>query len=666
MSLMIRSLVVATLFLGAPAWGAKFKVNSTADPGDGVCDSTCTLRDAIIAANERPGKDEIEFKRILGSSPSTIYLQEGLPIITDRVKMKATIKERRDLPGRPSKRPGIVLDFSSAAAVAGAGGAQFYPNGFTIAGPDASKSTITGFVFSELNGDGHADCLRSDANPDPLSSAANPFPRLGFCGTGVFIFGADDVTVAGNYFHLDADGITPSGTGLAAVEVYDGSDTMIGGRKANDRNVIWAADLRSNELADVVATMVRLWQFGWNEPAFGTPKAMNNNTVRGNYIGLTAEGVSLDPINRGVWLASLSVLDDSEFGSGPVGWGPQCLEGCEMTDNTVRDNLITATGGPSAVAIFGGLEDTVVSGNYSFNTAPDEVFPPPYGRMEVFGTVSDSPTILFSGNPTGVVIANNHLGIDAAGNPSGRTTYGIGIGQGGNILIAENTITGTAFEAIWVAGYPGFAPAESVSILGNSLFDNLWANALFGTTDNIGIGLGFFDGVTANDPLDPDSGANNLQNFPILEFASVDDDEVRIEGHLDSLPETRFLLEFFANRTAFEADVETLAGDGPTSTILAEGEVFLGSVMVRTGNDGIARFDVELDDINDLAQCTISLLDGSIDSATSCITATATRIEGAGGDDNDGDDGDDDDGDDSDDIQFSDTSEFSPAVLVTD
>src|SRR5687768_11883803 len=36
-------------------------VNQPDDAGDGVCDSTCTLRDAVLAANATPGADVINF-----------------------------------------------------------------------------------------------------------------------------------------------------------------------------------------------------------------------------------------------------------------------------------------------------------------------------------------------------------------------------------------------------------------------------------------------------------------------------------------------------------------------------------------------------------------------------------------------------------------------------
>ena len=50
------------LLLAIPARAAVFIPNSFADTADGICDSHCTLRDAVLAANARPGFDAILLK----------------------------------------------------------------------------------------------------------------------------------------------------------------------------------------------------------------------------------------------------------------------------------------------------------------------------------------------------------------------------------------------------------------------------------------------------------------------------------------------------------------------------------------------------------------------------------------------------------------------------
>ena len=50
------------LLLAIPARAAVFIPNSFADTADGICDTHCTLRDAVLAANARPGFDAILLK----------------------------------------------------------------------------------------------------------------------------------------------------------------------------------------------------------------------------------------------------------------------------------------------------------------------------------------------------------------------------------------------------------------------------------------------------------------------------------------------------------------------------------------------------------------------------------------------------------------------------
>src|SRR3989304_8216582 len=78
----------AAVLAGGPvpvAQAAPFPLNSTGDPGDGVCDETeCTLREASGAANALPGADAIAFD-IPGAGPHTIQPSSSLPTVTDPV-----------------------------------------------------------------------------------------------------------------------------------------------------------------------------------------------------------------------------------------------------------------------------------------------------------------------------------------------------------------------------------------------------------------------------------------------------------------------------------------------------------------------------------------------------------------------------------------------------
>ncbi|MEJ2342607.1 MAG: hypothetical protein P8Y10_10400, partial [Gemmatimonadales bacterium] len=160
----------------------------------------------------------------------------------------------------------------------------------------------------------------------------------------------------------------------------------------------------------------------------------------------------------------------------------------------------------------------------------------------------------------------NYIGADATGSNA------LGNGLSGIVLFddaADNTLGGTASgagnviahnEAVGVLLFP-LAGANN-RMLGNAIYDN----------ELLGIDLGN-DGVTANDPEDPDTGPNNLQNYPVLTVAASGDGAV-ITAELSSLPNAVYTLEFFSNDACDES------GNG-------EGEDPLRTETVSTDASGI-------------------------------------------------------------------------------
>lgn len=145
--------------------------------------------------------------------------------------------------------------------------------------------------------------------------------------------------------------------------------------------------------------------------------------------------------------------------------------------------------------------------------------------------------VLISGNSN--QMQGNYVGTDASGTAS----------------------LGNSFDGVAVGG-------TNNAILSNAIFSN----------GQLGIDLSP-DGVSANDPGDPDFGANNLQNFPALTSAEVNNDgSTTIEGTLDSTPGTTFTVQFFASPSA-----------DPSNH--GEGRIYLGQKTdVTTGAGGTASF----------------------------------------------------------------------------
>jgi large repetitive protein len=106
--------------------------------------------------------------------------------------------------------------------------------------------------------------------------------------------------------------------------------------------------------------------------------------------------------------------------------------------------------------------------------------------------------------------------------------------------------------------------------------DRILGNSIFGNAKS-GIDLGA-DGVTPNDPMNPDTGPNNRQNFPVLKSAVNTSAAVTtITGTLQSAKTVAFRVEFFASPTA-----------DPSG--FGQGKSFLGFTIVTTSANGEASF----------------------------------------------------------------------------
>jgi hypothetical protein len=103
----------------------------------------------------------------------------------------------------------------------------------------------------------------------------------------------------------------------------------------------------------------------------------------------------------------------------------------------------------------------------------------------------------------------------------------------------------------------------------------LSANSIY-VNGGLGIDLGA-DGVTMNDNLDPDSGANERQNFPVITHAYYEGIHLYVEGFLNSRPNSGYTIEWFYN-------------DTPDPSEYGEGQEYKGSFPVWTDASGNALF----------------------------------------------------------------------------
>jgi hypothetical protein len=173
------------------------------------------------------------------------------------------------------------------------------------------------------------------------------------------------------------------------------------------------------------------------------------------------------------------------------------------------------------------------------------------------------------------LLQGNFIGTDVTGlSPLGNGREGVWILSfaTGNFVGGEEPGAGNVIA---------YNLGNGVNIRDDSLQNAILSNSIF-SNGGLGIDLNG-DGVTSNDidPLDADTGGNNLQNFPVIRSAVVSKGETALQGDLNSLPQTAIHLEFFSN------DACHPSGNG-------EGQVFLGATDLTTDDGGKASFELTL------------------------------------------------------------------------
>jgi len=383
--------------------------------------------------------------------------------------------------------------------------------------------------------------------------------------------GASGAQVRGNLIGTDVNGTAPLSNLGIGVLIIGAPTNTIGGTAAGARNIISGNGIHGVEIDAAGAA---------------------GNLVQGNHIGMDINGsVGLGNAGDGVFISDApgNIIGGGTAGAANVisanGQAGVHILGVGASANMVRGNFI----GTDAA---GGLDRGNSQHGVWIDGAPNTL---------VGGTSAAARNVISGNNATGVTIQDpgaagnlvrgNRIGTNAAGNAAlGNTSDGVRIG--GNA--SNNSIGGTAAGATNSIAYNGAGvvidSGTGNSVLSNSIHSN--------TTLGINLGL---DGVTANDAGDADSGANNLQNFPVLSSANSSSSSTTIVGTLNSAANTTFILQFFAS-AACDA-----SGFG-------EGESFLGSFSVTTNGSGNASFN----------PATVS--SGGV--GTRWITATATDPNG--------------------------------------
>jgi len=427
-------------------------------------------------------------------------------------------------------------------------------------------------------------------------------------GSGILIQGVLAISnvVQANFIGVDATGKRALGNTVSGIAITDTIRLTLGGVETNAGNVISGNGV------------------------FGVDLAGESHVVQGNLIGTDDEGRhpipngAASPGGAGIRISgAFHTIGGSDMAARNLISANRGFGGVLMTNATscaVQCNLI----GPDATGLrnLSGQQNGIVLINGTFNTIG--------GSGDVDGNVisgHEDTGLIFLGQSRGNVAQRNFIGSTRSGLVALGGGSGIELGPeatqnliGGSEYSVGNLVSGNEADGMRVDGpgnflqsnligvdVTGYRPlpnggvgialsSSNTYVAGNRIAWNgyegvlarpesgggntitvnaIWLNAQLGI-DLAKLGEPF-GAVTLNDPMDPDTGPNGLQNFPVLTNVTVANGRLTVQGELNSRPLRSYRLEVFA---VAEADA---SGFG-------EGQLFLVSTNVFTSAQGRAGF----------------------------------------------------------------------------
>jgi hypothetical protein len=604
-------------------------VNSNNNVSDGTCNAThCSLREAIIASNTNAGTQTIIFdiQDVTGTGPFTItpLTTDLLPLITGTVIIDATTQfgyvgqpivelngqnaggganglqlsttsstirgfviNRFSLAGiqisgnnNVIERNFIGTDVNGTLARANTKGIVISANGNTIGGTNASaRNLISGNTESgiEINAGSTSNVIIGNYIGTNLTGTA----ALANLRDGVFIVNASGNTIGGT------TGITTGGACTGACNLISGNGisgiTINGSATGNTilgnfigtgvsgtvaiPNLSHGVSLAANSNTVGGTTPVERNVISGNAVNGVLINGSSSNVIQGNFIGIDTSG-TLDLGNNGRGIHVNGTSSNNTIGPANVISGNNnngmTFNDLATMNNTIVGNFIgTNASGTAAIPNTGaGVQ---VTGRANLNVIGGTT---PADRNIISGNTG-SGVALTTGGTNGFVEDNfvhgNYIGTDITG------TVAIPNGEHGVFIndAIDNTIGGTVSGA---GNLIAFNTLDSVAVVTGqtqSTGNRIWGNTIVA---NGGLGIDLANnGVTLNDVNDTDTGANNLQNFPIFTGAGSFGGSATFSGVLTANAD--FHVEFFAN----------VACD---STGHGEGQTYLGFADVTTDGSG--------------------------------------------------------------------------------
>jgi small nuclear ribonucleoprotein (snRNP)-like protein/putative NADH-flavin reductase len=347
-----------------------------------------------------------------------------------------------------------------------------------------------------------------------------------------------------------------------------------------------------------------------NHFATGVLVASSDNLVAGNFIGTDPTGTVGSGMIYGVRVGGsnnrIGAADADDGVADGQMMARNVISGCSAgiiisgaANLLVEGNLIgTQANGTARLANHQGIDVAAASGILIGGSA--------FGAGNVISGNILGIYIFTTAGTAGSAIQGNLIGTDVSGTVNlGNTNNGLQIYGpfdliGGTTPGTGNVIAYSTNNGITIQSQDGDPPANNISILGNSIYQN----------GGLGIDLND-DGPTLNDltiPADADTGANNGQNYPVIAYATRDVGKLKVTYNVPSAP---------ANST-YPIRVEFFLADAN-----GQGKTYLGFDTFTTGD-----FAASGKTVTFTTAAPAKVLDKIVATATDSLTAAANSPPG--------------------------------------
>jgi CSLREA domain-containing protein len=536
----LTTLIFSLFLFAAGAQANTYVVNTDFDDDNSGCtpNTTCSLREAITAANNHPGPDIINFN-ILGGGVRQIVLTMPLPPIDGTVTIDGYTQ--------PGSKANTLTQGDNAVVLIEIDGSIVTDAILDVA---ASNCLIRGLIV-----------VRSQALGIRLRSNGN--------------------LIAGNFIGTNGKYSAYLPNGTSGILISNVSNNVIGGTSPATRNLIAGNTYPVN--------------FGAGIQVSGS--SASNNTIQGNIIGLDQDvsvpvfsnqyGIIIDSGSHG------NTIGGTTAGAGNLISG-NAHDGIQLNNsasNVIEGNFIGTNA--NGTAAFGNERGIVIQAGSVANKIGDAV-------ANSGNVISGNHGIgvgLFGSGTTLNEVFSNYIGTRADGVTGlGNSWHGVEIGQGANGNYIGSFIAGaTNIIAFNGNGQPSGSGVrlDKDAGTGNSINRNsFYSNGLLGIDLQAATDSG--TQVTLNDLNDGDSGANSLQNFPVITAAAYSNGTTSITGTLNSVSNEPFRVEIYASPTCGDS------GYG-------EGKAYIGTTTVTTsGNNGTFSFNSVAFNIGQFVTATVT------------------------------------------------------------